>query len=310
MLLRTLMRSSAATYVVPALVIFILVALNQDLTTWTTPRYWPSAMASSIYALPFVVTISAGLGAWEGARLTRGKVFQQTNLRSPLHITGMVLAPVVLGAFLTCMAALVVSAGAAGVSWALPDWRILVTEFLLILANTLTGYSIGRRFSAVISVPVCLVGAFVASAYPQSWSILWTRHLVGGGLTGCCATDEVLDARAVWSAIAFAAGIIIACALVIDRHASRAALAGGAALLVVGSVTGAALARPLSASPVQARPDSALQCAHTGGTTVCLWPEVSHPAIVRSRSSRDHPCSAVGGRNRPNNSDHVRPPSP
>ncbi|MEU0956525.1 hypothetical protein ABZ353_29965 [Streptomyces niveus] len=269
----------------PLLIVFVVVAVNQDLTEWTTPHYWPSVMGSSMSPLPFIATICAGLGAWEGARLTRGAVFQQPSVRGPLHITGAVLVPVISGGLLTCLAGVAVSATAAGVSWGFPDWRILTVEFLLILASTLAGYCVGRQFNPAISVPVSLIGAFVANSYPRSWETLWVRHLVGSAFVDCCTPSEIFNVRAIWSAVAFTAGIILACAVIIDRRATRAAIAAGLALLVLGTAAGVSLARPLSSSAVTARPDNQLRCTQKQDVTVCLWPEVVHPGAVRAQAA-------------------------
>lgn len=181
MLLRTLLRTSAALYVIPFLILFVMTAIARDLTAWTTAGYWPSATGSSLHSLPFICTIAAGLGAWEGARLAQGRVFGQTAARSRLSITAPVLAPVVVGALLTSLAALLLSADAAGVGAGLPDLQMLLVVFLMVVMNTLLGFCAGLRWRAVISVPVVLVGAFFLNAYPVSWSILWIRHLIGEG---------------------------------------------------------------------------------------------------------------------------------
>ncbi|WEH33293.1 hypothetical protein PZB75_07815 [Streptomyces sp. AM 4-1-1] len=286
MLLRTLFRSSAATYVIPLLVVFVLLAIGHDLTSWTTDHYWPSATGSSTYALPFVSTICAGLGAWEGARLSRGGVFGHPHVRSPLGVSAPVLTLVVAGGAITCLVALCLSANAAAVGWGSPDWGILAVELLVVTSNTLVGYCIGRRWTAVLSVPAVLVSAFVANAYPASWNILWIRHLVGGGLSACCGTDQVLNVWAVWSAVAFTLGIVLACVTVISFDATRKALVSGLLLVLVGTGVGTAFAHGLSSEPLVARPDSDLRCESVAGLKVCLWPEVRDPAMVRSQASR------------------------
>ncbi|MEE1751203.1 DUF7224 domain-containing protein [Streptomyces sp. SP18CS02] len=284
MRLRTLLRSSAAAYLTPVLVVFILVGMS-DVAHWTTRGYWPSVTGNSTYSLPFLLTGCAGLAAWEGARLTRGRVFTQPAVRSPLVITGYILLPVLVAGVIAMLAALFLSASGAGAGLGLPDFRMLGVELLLLLANILAGYLVGRRWPAAFSVPLVLVGAFFVSAYPRSWSIMWIRNLVGSGMAECCSIDQVIDPRTLWSAAAFATGLVLACVLVIVFRTSKAAVAGSLALIVAGTVMGAHFARDLGASPVQGRPDEELSCQASGRFRVCLWPEVRNQAMIRSEAA-------------------------
>ncbi|MFD8978469.1 hypothetical protein [Streptomyces sp. NPDC059564] len=281
MMLRTLLRSSAAVYVIPFLILFVMSAIARDLTAWTTAGYWPSATGSSLHSLPFICTISAGLAAWEGARLTQGKVFGQTAARSPLAITAPVLAPVVAGALLTSLAALLLSADAAGVSAGLPDLHMLLAVVLMVVMNTLLGFCAGLRWRAVISVPVVLVGAFFLNAYPVSWSILWIRHLIGGGLADCCAVDQVLDGRAVWPVVLFTGGLILACLMGINSRTTPRTIAAMTASVIIGTGLAVAVAIPIPVTPVADRPTGGLVCEKAADTTVCLWPEVENPDKIR-----------------------------
>ncbi|WP_405600770.1 hypothetical protein OG741_23030 [Streptomyces sp. NBC_01410] len=295
MLLRTLMRSSAATYVVPFLVVFVLVALGNDLTAWTTDHYWPSATANSTYAQPFIFTTCAALGAWEGARLTRGRVFKQASARSALGITAPILAPVVAGGVIAALVALFLSVGSADLGLGMPDVRVLGVELLLLIANTLVGHCIGRRWPAVISVPVVLVGAFICNAYPVAWSVLWVRHLVGAGLRNCCAVDQIMDPRALWSAAAFAVSLALACAVLINYRTSRQAVIVALALVMAGAGTAASAAYGLNADPVIARPTAGLICRGQGGVDVCLWPEVRDADMIRSETGKVIKALATAG---------------
>ncbi|MER5564443.1 hypothetical protein ABT071_38320 [Streptomyces sp. NPDC002506] len=284
MRIRTMLRSSSAVIVLPIVVVFILAAIGNDITSWTTAGYWPSATGSSTYALPFVTTACAAMGAWEGARLTRGHVFRQVSVRSPLAISASVLVPVVVAGVIASLAALLLAAGSAGVGAGFPDWGILAAALVLLLANTLVGFCIGRLLPALISVPVSLVGAFIANAFPVSWSTLWLRHLVGGGLRGCCAIDQVADYRAVWSALLFAGGLAVACLVVIHWRHARPALGIALAILIAGTVGAASTAEGLKADAASPRPPAALNCERGTTVTVCLWPEVTNAPAVRAQT--------------------------
>ncbi|MEV4190336.1 DUF7224 domain-containing protein [Streptomyces toxytricini] len=281
MRLRTLLRSSAAVYTVPVLILLISTAIARDLTAFTTAYYWPSATGRSLHALPFIGTICAGLGAWEGARLTRGNVFGQTAARSPVGIMAPVLAPVALGGLLTYATALLQSASSADTGVGLPDPLILLVAVLMITMNTLLGFCAGLQWQAVISVPVILVGAFFLNAYPASWSIVWLRHLVGTGLADCCSVDQVVDTRALWPAALFAGGIIAACLVGITKRRSPRTIRAITAIVLTCTGLAVATAMPVPVTPVADRPTSELRCEDTSGIRVCLWPEVRNQDKVR-----------------------------
>ncbi|MEV7174670.1 hypothetical protein AB0O18_33865 [Streptomyces sp. NPDC093224] len=281
MRLRTLLRSSAAVYVVPFLALFIGTAIARDLTAFTTAYYWPSATGRSVHALPFICTICAGLAAWEGARLTRGNVFGQTAARGRLAIVTPVLAPVALGGLLTYATALAQSATSADTGMGMPDPLILLVAVLMIIMNTLLGFSAGLQWQAVISVPVVLVGAFFLNAYPASWSIVWLRHLVGTGLADCCSVDQVVDVRALWPALLFAGGLIAACTVGITRGSSPRTVRAMAAIVLTCTGLAVATAMPAPVTPVADRPTGELRCEEASGIRVCLWPEVRNQDKVR-----------------------------
>ncbi|MEU9102600.1 hypothetical protein [Streptomyces sp. NPDC048361] len=286
MRIRTMLRSSSALIVLPIVVVFVLAAIGTDMTSWTTAGYWPSATGSSTYALPFISTACAAMGAWEGARLTRGHVFSQVSVRSPLSISASVLVPVLAAGVIASLASLLLAAGSAGVGAGLPDLGILAAELVLLLANTLVGFCIGHRLPALISVPACLVGAFIVNAFPVSWSVLWLRHLVGGGLRGCCALDQVPDSHAVWSALLFAGGLSAACLVIINWRHLRPVFGVALAILIAGTGGAVATAHGLQADAASPRPQAALDCERGTATTVCLWPEVTNASTIRSETQK------------------------
>ncbi|MFE9659199.1 hypothetical protein [Streptomyces sp. NPDC005955] len=279
MLLRTALRSSAATWALPFLIGFVLLALGDDLSSWVTVGYWPSATANATFALPFVNAVCAGVAAWEVARFTRGRVFDQTAARGPLAITAPVLLPVAVLGLLALLAALFTSVSAAGVGPGLPQPGVLLVMVGLLLANILVGSVVGRVLPGVLAAPLALVGSFVVNAYPAALTLWWPRHLVAGGLDGCCAVDETLDPSALWSAGAFAASVSLGALALIRFRGRLPALLTALALTAGGTALAAHLARDLTDTVVRPRPPAALHC--TGSRpTVCLWPEVRHPATV------------------------------
>ncbi|MEU6977779.1 hypothetical protein [Streptomyces sp. NPDC046371] len=281
MRLRTVVRSSSATVLLPFLVGFVLLALGDDLTSWVTPRYWTSVTGSASFALPFIAAACAGSAAWEGARLAKGRVFDQAPVRSPLAITLTLLLPVVATGLLALLAAVTIAAIAADVPFGLPHPGILAAAAAVLLANTLVGSVIGRTMPGVLAAPLALIGAFFANAYPASWNAFWLRHLVGGGLNNCCSIDTTVDGKALLGTVVFTAGVSAA-ALVLVRFRGRAVPLSVAAACIAGSLALSWLSlRDLGPEPVKARAVSELVCEDTGRFRICLWPEVGDPSRVR-----------------------------
>ncbi|KAK1184450.1 hypothetical protein B7755_043980 [Streptomyces sp. NBS 14/10] len=279
MLLRTVLRLSSATRVLPFLIGFVVIALGDNLTQWVTPRYWLSVSGSASLALTFVGPACAGAGAWEGSRIRRARIFEQSTVRSPLAIAFPLLLPVWGMGLIGMTAALTVSAAAAGVGIGMPNPGILTVEAVMLAANTLVGYLLGRLLPPTAAVPSTLITSFFVNAYPASWSVLWIRHLVGGALSDCCTLDQSLDPAAVLSAIVFGLAVCLAAAVLIHHSKSLLALAAALVLLTGGFALGAACARDMGAEPVVSRSTSALVC-DAGRPRICLWPEMNHQAAM------------------------------
>ncbi|MFG3049978.1 hypothetical protein ACGFZP_03355 [Kitasatospora sp. NPDC048239] len=285
--LRTLLRTSAATRALPFLLGFVLVALADDLTAWVTPSYGLSAAGQATFALPFVCAACAAAGAWEGARLHRGRVLDGSPVRSPLTVTAPVLLPVAVMGGLGMAAALGTAALAAGSAAGAPQPGVLAVWAGLLLANTLVGSVVGRVLVPVVAVPLALVAGFVLNAYPASFDAFWLRHLVGGGLSDCCGVDQVLDVRAVWSPLAFSGAVCAAAVLLIRHRGAAAATALALAVTAGGIGLAGSLAQGLGPAPVLARPAEELVCDH-GRPRICLWPELggTRAGLVREEARR------------------------
>ncbi|MFE0778482.1 hypothetical protein [Streptomyces sp. NPDC058861] len=284
MLLRTIVRSSSATVLLPLLIGFVFLALGDDLSAWVTPHYWPSATGSAAFALPFVSAACAAAAAWEGARLTKGRVFGQASVRGPVLIALPVLLPVLVMGLLGLFVALLTSAVAADVPPGLPHLGILAVLVAMLVANTLVGYIVGRVLPGVLAAPLALIGSFFVTAYPASWSIFWPRYLVGGGLSSCCSVDTTIDSRALAGAAVFAAAVSCAALVLIRFRGGAAPLAMAAALVGCGLGTSWAIVRDLGPEPLQSRATHALVCSDTEQPQVCLWPEVENAETVRQEA--------------------------
>ncbi|MFE3557271.1 hypothetical protein ACFXKW_20750 [Streptomyces sp. NPDC059193] len=285
MLLRTIIRSSSATWLLPLLALFVVTALGDDLTSWVTPLYWPSATGTATFAQPFIAAACAAAGAWEGARLHRGRVFDQGPVRSPLAITFPALAPVVVMGLLALLVSFATAAAAADLGFGIPDLGILAVSTAMLIANTLAGAVLGRVLPGVLAAPLALVVGFIANAYPASWSVRWLRHIVASSLDNCCAVDQVVDPRALWSGAVFA--LAISCAALVLIHLRGTLPAGAAAvvLAVAGAGIAGYLARDVDYDPVVARPTAQLVC-DDGAPKVCLWPELKPQAGMIATGAR------------------------
>ncbi|MFE5970140.1 hypothetical protein [Streptomyces sp. NPDC056463] len=281
MLLRTVVRSSSASVLLPLLVGFVFLALGDDLSAWVTPHYWPSATGNAAFALPFVSAACAAAAAWEGARLTKGRVFEQTAVRGPVGITLPLLLPVLAMGLLGILVALFTSAVAADVPLGSPHFGILAAVLAMLLANTLVGYIVGRVMPGVLAAPLALIGSFFVTAYPASWSTFWPRYLVGGGLSSCCSVDTTIDSRALLGTAVFAAAVSCAALTLIHFRGGAVPLGVAAALVVGGLGASWAMVRDLGPEPLQARETRRLVCDNAAQPEVCLWPEVENPETVR-----------------------------
>ncbi|MFE7563553.1 hypothetical protein [Kitasatospora sp. NPDC057500] len=283
MLLRTVLRVSAGTRALPFLLGFVLVALGDELTAWVTPGYGLAAAGHATLALPFACAACAACGAWEGGRLHRGGVFSRSPVRSAPAITAPVLLPVAAMGALGMAAALGTTALAGGTAAGVPQPGPLAVWAGLLLANTLVGSVVGRVLAPVVAVPLALISSFVLNAYPAAFDTYWPRHLVGGGLSDCCAVDQVLDGRAVVASLAFSGAVCAAAVLLIRRRGTPLAVAAALAVAAGGAAAGGWAARDLGPEPVRARSAAALVCAD-GGPRVCLWPELggARSAVVRA----------------------------
>ncbi|MFF2950624.1 hypothetical protein ACFVVU_04620 [Kitasatospora sp. NPDC057965] len=287
MLLRTVLRISAGTRILPFLLGFVLVALGDELTAFVTPAYGLAAAGHAGLALPFACAACAAGGAWEGGRLQRGGAFGRSPVRSATAITTPVLLPVAVMGALGMAVALGTAALAGGTVHGLPQPGPFAVWAGLLLAATLVGSLVGRVLAPVVAVPLALVSSFVLTSYPAAFDSYWLRHLVGGGLSDCCAVDQVLDGRAVTGSLAFSGAVCAAAVLLIRRRGTPLALAVALVVTAGGIAVGGWTVRDLGPEPVRARPAGALVC-DGGRPRVCLWPELgsARSAVVRAEVRR------------------------
>ncbi|GAA3164339.1 MULTISPECIES: DUF7224 domain-containing protein [Streptomyces] len=279
---RTVLRSSSAAWLAPLLAAFVAFLLRDDLVAGVTAGYWPSVFGAATFALPFVTPACAAAGAWEGSRLARGKVAAWAPARGGPAIAWPVLLPVLALGLLGMGVAVGFTLTEAAPTGGLPPLGVAAMWLIVFLANAMAGFLLGRKLPLVIAVPLALILSFVLTAYPATLEPLWLRHMVTGGVDGCCSLDQTLNWRPVASTSVLALAVVLAAALALTATGRRAIRFGTTGLLAAGLLGSGALAYGLPATPTTPRSTAALTCSGSD-PQVCVWPELSSdlPTIQR-----------------------------
>ncbi|GAA0443611.1 DUF7224 domain-containing protein [Streptomyces olivaceiscleroticus] len=286
MLWRTVLRSSSAAWLAPLLAAFVAFLLRDDLVANVTAGYWPSVFGAAAFALPFVTPACAAAGAWEGSRIARGNVAAWAPAKGGLAIAWPLLLPVVVLGLLGMGIAVGFTLTEAAPTGGTPPLGVAGMWLVILLANAMAGFLLGRKLPLVIAAPLALILSFVLTAYPATLEPLWLRHMVTGGVNDCCSLDQTLSWRAVVSATVLAAAVILAAALALTATSKRAVRLGATGLLTVGLLGSGALAYGLPADPVNARSTTALTCSGSN-PQVCVWPELSSDLPTIQRDAAD-----------------------
>ncbi|OKJ08187.1 DUF7224 domain-containing protein [Kitasatospora sp. CB01950] len=290
---RTLLRTSIALRVAPALFVWVLAYVG-NVNAWVVEGYWASVTAQSSFLLGFTAPACAACAAWEGARVRASRVLDGAPVRSAAALAVRRTAPVLAMGLLAVLLPLAVLAPDAAGSPGGPTLSILGIELLVVAAHTALGYAAGQALPTLLAVPLVTVTSFVWMAYPASLNTLWVRQLNGHNLSECCALDQQVSYRALAASAVVAVGAIAAAALWLAGSAwllRTAAVAAVAGALAVGSV----LAVPLGFKASVARDESLLRC-DSGRPQVCLWPEQRASADdIRAWVDQAHAQLAAAG---------------
>ncbi|MFC9581665.1 hypothetical protein ACFVJ8_02265 [Streptomyces yangpuensis] len=272
MRLRTLLRTSSATVLLPFLLAYVVVLLGEGMTAFITPGYGPSVIGRTVLALAPAAAACSAAGAWEAARLRRGRIFDQAPVRRPLAIALPVLLPVWGMGLAGLTTALLLTSQAAGALPALSHVGMIAAHAAVLAASTLLGYLLGRILPGLAAAPIAMVAGFCLIGFPVSFDPPWLRHLVAQAYDSCCEPGRVIDPAAVWSPLVLATGLCAAALLIIDPvvKAPRVLAIG---ITAVASSVAFWLVRDLGYDPVLARDSSDVVCDTAGRPTVCLWPE-------------------------------------
>ncbi|MFD7628031.1 hypothetical protein ACFV7Q_18680 [Streptomyces sp. NPDC059851] len=289
MRLRTLLRTSSATALLPFLLFYVVVLLGDGMAASVLPGYGPSVVGSIDSALAAAAAACSAAGAWEAARLRRGRVLDQAPVRSPLAIALAVLLPVWGMGLAGLAAALLLTSSAAGALPAPAHTGMIAAYAAVLAAASLLGHLLGRVLPGLAAAPVAMGVGFCAVGFPVSFSQPWPRHLVARAYESCCHPGQVIDPVALWAPLVLATGLCLAAALLIHPFlkAARVLAVAVAAAAAAGAVW---LVHDLGYNPVLARDPSDLVCDTSGRPTVCLWPETPDRSrvvhLVRSHTAR------------------------
>ncbi|MFJ9646154.1 hypothetical protein [Streptomyces sp. NPDC101206] len=289
MRLRTLLRTSSAVALLPFLLLHVVLLLGDGMAASVVAGYGPSVVGPASYALAPAAAACSAAGAWEAARLRRGRVLDQAPVRSPFAVALGVLLPVWGMGLVALAAALIVTSRAAGALPA-PAHAGMVGAYAAVLAAaSLLGYLLGRVLPGLAAAPVAMVVGFCAVAYPGAFDPPWPRHLVAQAYESCCAPGQVIDPAAVWAPFVLAGGLCVAAGLVVHPF-FKAARVLAVATAAAAAAVAVWLVHDLDYNPVLARDPSDLVCDTEGRPTVCLWPETPDRGgvvrLVRSHTAR------------------------
>ncbi|MER7396921.1 hypothetical protein ABT381_15580 [Streptomyces sp. NPDC000151] len=283
---RTVLRSSSAAWLAPLLAAFVAFLLRDDLVAGVTAGYWPSAFGAAAFALPFVTPACAAAGAWEGSRITRGNIAAWAPARSGLAIALPLLLPVLVLGLLGMAVAVGFTVTETAPHGGTPPLGVAAMWLVIVLANAMAGFLLGRKLPLVIAAPLALILSFVLTAYPATLEPLWLRHMVTGGVNGCCSLDQTLSWRAIASATVLALAVVLAAGLALTAAGKRAVRIGATGLLVAGLLGSGTLAYGLPAEPTNARSTAALSCSGSQ-PQVCVWPELRSHLTAITRDAAD-----------------------
>lgn len=251
-----------------AMVSFAMFASSSN---WPRAPWWSSALMELTFFFPLLSSALAGWSAWQGCRHRRAQLAQFTSVRHPLQIIWHWYRP----AFVAAMAAPVLA-----IVWMAPhldgqprviDLLLILMAILQLMAWGLLGSVLGRLLPLALSVPLGVLAAFVAMAFPEASSTMAYRHVFGVH-SACCHLYGTISETVIFASL----GFHLAAAIVLVRVLARPSLVRAAlATLTLGAVflVGFRATLPIDdPNGLVPRPISELVCTGTG-PQVCLWPE-------------------------------------
>ncbi|MFB9675963.1 DUF7224 domain-containing protein [Streptosporangium vulgare] len=270
--LRRWLRSSAAVTALPLMAVYMFLVLGDSANSLEDNWLSATVLVASAGVMA-MGPVCAGAGAWEGARLSRGRVEGATPVRSPAEILAWSLLPILGAAVSGLLGALSLVAVAMTDVPGLPAPSVLAVALLVIVAWTLAGFAVGRFLPPLLGVPLLLAGTWLWLAYPAALETFWVRHLTGNNLGFCCETGTTFHRGALIAqtilAVAVAGAAFLAWA---RRRGTRRAWAGIVGIPLAAVVAAFPLVRDMGPE-AQVPRAGGLVCSRWDGGEVCVWRE-------------------------------------
>ncbi len=265
--LRTILRISPAAWLFPAVVV-IAIAISNTIIAPPEP-YPPALTGAGEFSIVLVAPICAALAAWEAGRLRRAHWWNLPHVRPSLYIAlSAVIAPLCVG-WTTIMISIAFRLLSRGVL--IPDLRILLVAIVVILAQTLIGFTAGIWLPPVIAAPAVLIVLFSWMTLPPGLNAFWVRHLTGD-LSGCCSVDTDLAPGAMEGTIFLALGFMLAALIILNPRRRIIILLTSLLPAIIGLALGASLVQGMGPDPLVPRNPKYLVCSNQW-PKVCVWPE-------------------------------------
>ncbi|MGX7758863.1 DUF7224 domain-containing protein [Streptomyces angustmyceticus] len=287
---KTLLRTSSATFLAaPVLVFIFFVAYSSGSLAQFDNRHAPTVSAAAYQALIFAAAAAAGCGAWEAGRLRQSGIWDMAPWRSKYRIAAQrLILPAVLG--IAVMAVMTVTRFVQAA--VLPDGAsvpAVVIGLLLPVPYAVIGFAIGNvSRSPVVCAPLVMAGTwfFIGYAGNSSTDIpgtLWLRHATAYTLRSP-EIDQVISPLALLVPVVFTCTLAGAVMLLWGPWRSAARISFAGLLALAGMATSCAVAlswgyhTPMTSSPM------AEKCRNSAAVNVCV-PELYQDMLPRVQAT-------------------------
>lgn len=265
------LRRHSAVYALPMLYPLTYLVLRGNFSA--SDRGWDGAAAGAAGAIIVIAPLGAALAAWEGYRLREGGIFHGAHTRTRLMVAASFLWPI----FVACGSALALAAVLAWIDTSPSPgrWNVLIflAPITVMTAFVALGFTLGNRLRPVWTVPLLLVGGWLALAYPVAIEPLWLRHLTGALAQTCCTAGETANPRIILAPVAVATGLIGAAILLLPwTRMKHLRILLAVSLMAGGLSSGVLVVKDLGWNGGLVRADG-LVCERESDIDICLWQE-------------------------------------
>lgn len=264
-----MLRITPVVWIAPFLTL-LAVAYANIFPDATSDPYPLALTATGAISVIWVAPICAACAAWEGERLRRAGWFVLPHVRRIATVVFTSLVIVLFVGFVSLGAAVAFKFLKADVV-TVPDLRVMLVAFLVIISQVLLGFAIGVRVPTVIAVPMALIVTYGWILLSAALSPPWLQHLTGVWTT-CCSLETDLAWEAVAGSSIVACGFAGSAFALLRQPFNFIRVVVSLAPVTLGFTIGAVLVNDLGTHPVVARDASVLICS-SEQPRVCVWPE-------------------------------------